>query len=121
MQKNIGTADQYLRLVSGIVALTSAGQCRRNTLLQATLMAYGAMKVAEGVTGWCPVMHALGVRTDQSSSQSNSRSGQDQQHGQSSHRERQSTGKHSDSGDSSQSVSNDRGSNETEPINTTYQ
>jgi hypothetical protein len=63
MQKNIGVADQYLRLVSGLVALASAAQCRRNSLTQALLTAYGATKVAEGVTGWCPLMYALGIRT----------------------------------------------------------
>jgi hypothetical protein len=63
MQKNISVADQYLRLASGVVALASAAQCRRNSLAQALLTAYGAAKVAEGVTGWCPLMHALGIRT----------------------------------------------------------
>lgn len=63
MQKNIGTADQYLRLVSGTIALVSAVQTRRNPLVQAALTTYGAMKVAEGITGWCPLMHALGIQS----------------------------------------------------------
>ncbi len=63
MQKNIGTVDQYLRLVSGTIALVSAVQTRRNPLAQAALTTYGAMKVAEGITGWCPLMHALGIRS----------------------------------------------------------
>jgi Protein of unknown function (DUF2892) len=63
MQKNIDIVDQYLRLVSGTIALVSALQTRRSPLAQTALTTYGAMKVAEGVTGWCPIMYALGIRS----------------------------------------------------------
>ncbi|GMA49196.1 hypothetical protein GCM10025857_05530 [Alicyclobacillus contaminans] len=62
MQKNLGMVDQYLRLAAGTVALMGAAQCRRNRWAQTLLTLYGAMKVTEGVTGWCPIMYAMGVK-----------------------------------------------------------
>jgi len=59
IQQNIGRVDRYMRLVGGLVALAATGEVRRNPLARAALVTFGAMKVAEGVTGWCPLTHMV--------------------------------------------------------------
>lgn len=56
MESNIGRLDRYVRLVTGLLALSSGSQLRRAPLTRTMLMSFGAMKIAEGVTGWCPVI-----------------------------------------------------------------
>lgn len=56
MEANIGRFDRYVRLVTGLMALTNGSRMRRAPLARAALLSFGAMKVAEGVTGWCPVV-----------------------------------------------------------------
>ena len=63
MQQNIGTVDRYLRLTSGILILTGGLQMRRGSLAKSALLAVGAMKITEGITGWCPLLSAFGVTT----------------------------------------------------------
>ncbi|MCL6631716.1 MAG: DUF2892 domain-containing protein [Alicyclobacillus herbarius] len=55
MKSNISTADRYLRLVAGLMAYGGASKMRKGGLGKGLLMAFGAMKVAEGITGWCPL------------------------------------------------------------------
>ncbi|MCL6627391.1 MAG: DUF2892 domain-containing protein, partial [Alicyclobacillus shizuokensis] len=55
MKNNISAPDRYLRLMTGLMAYGSASAMRRGSVGKSILMAFGAMKVAEGVTGWCPV------------------------------------------------------------------
>jgi len=59
--KNIGVADRYVRLASGLFLMGSALTQRRPTIGKQILLVIGAMKVAEGVMGWCPVMHLAGI------------------------------------------------------------
>jgi hypothetical protein len=61
MNTNLGTLDRYVRLVGGMMLISSALSMRRSMVKQA-VMALGAMKVAEGAIGWCPIMHMVGVR-----------------------------------------------------------
>jgi len=55
MQSNLSIVDRYMRLAGGLMILgMSASQKRGKTLM----LSLGAMKVAEGVTGWCPLKYA---------------------------------------------------------------
>ncbi|MCL6453099.1 MAG: DUF2892 domain-containing protein [Alicyclobacillus sp.] len=58
---NIRTSDRYVRLAGGLFLMASALTQRKQTLASRLLLGFGAMKVAEGIMGWCPLMHALGV------------------------------------------------------------
>ncbi|MCL6637371.1 MAG: DUF2892 domain-containing protein [Alicyclobacillus sp.] len=75
-QPNLGTLDRYLRLLGGLVLLASGASQRRPSLAKAALLGLGAMKVAEGVTGWCPLLQVAGVSTNGVQSHNNTRSGQ---------------------------------------------
>lgn len=68
MQSNIGTFDRYVRLTAGLMALGTGSTMRRPTLTRTLLLSFGAMKIAEGVTGWCPIVHLAerAARTDSS-------------------------------------------------------
>lgn len=58
MEQNLSTADRYFRLATGIISIASAtGQRKQSTWIRTALLSFGAMKVAEGVTGWCPMQH----------------------------------------------------------------
>lgn len=66
MQSNIGVVDRYIRLASGILAVGAALGMRRgrgSRIAKAALLSFGAMKIAEGVTGFCPLMYAAGVKS----------------------------------------------------------
>jgi hypothetical protein len=103
MQQNIGMLDRYLRLLCGLVAFGAGAQMKRgSSFAKGALLTFGAMKIAEGVTGWCPIMHACGVRSndDAFTTQKSSRHRQDEglrgkashssyHHGQDSHQESQ--------------------------------
>lgn len=60
--KNVGTIDAYVRLTLGLAALTWAttGKLGKWTGWVTLL---GAMKVAEGVTRYSPLLAALGTST----------------------------------------------------------
>lgn len=58
MKQNIGRFDQYLRISAGLTMLGMG--IRRNSLI---MMMLGSMKVAEGITRWCPMLHMLGFST----------------------------------------------------------
>jgi hypothetical protein len=66
MQQNIGMLDRYLRLMCGLVVFGAGVQMkRRSSFAKGAMLTFGAMKIAEGVTGWCPIMYACGVKTNQ--------------------------------------------------------
>lgn len=58
MQKNVGQLDAYMR-ISGGLTLLGWGIMKRST----PAVAIGAMKVAEGVTRFCPMLYLLGLNT----------------------------------------------------------
>ncbi|MBX5435607.1 MAG: DUF2892 domain-containing protein [Alicyclobacillaceae bacterium] len=56
MQRNISMFDRYVRLLSGLLLFGCAsGMKRPSSLARGALLTLGAMKIAEGITGWCPV------------------------------------------------------------------
>lgn len=58
MHKNVGDLDAYLRITGGFTLL-GMGILDRSRF---TIM-IGAMKVAEGMTRFCPMLHMLGMNT----------------------------------------------------------
>jgi len=63
MQRNIGTIDRYVRFVGGLVMLSAGSQLPRRLVgTKNTLTFLGAMKVAEGVMGWCPLVQLMGSK-----------------------------------------------------------
>ncbi len=58
MKKNVGEIDRYLRITLGLLML-GQGINRDSSLW----MALGAMKVAEGITRYCPMLDMLGINT----------------------------------------------------------
>ncbi|MEW6725219.1 MAG: DUF2892 domain-containing protein [Bacillota bacterium] len=65
MQRNVGTIDAYLRITMGLTMLGMGiiRGIRKNDALSGLLVSAGAMKVAEGTTRYCPMLHALGRST----------------------------------------------------------
>lgn len=66
MQKNIGTFDAIMRITGGLTALAwaTARMARRPYRGMPFIAAMmGAMKVAEGVTRFCPMLKLLGTNT----------------------------------------------------------
>ncbi|WP_054967637.1 YgaP family membrane protein [Alicyclobacillus ferrooxydans] len=61
-QPNIGKLDRYIRLASGLFLIGSSVSSRNSSLGSRALMALGAMKVTEGILGWCPVMELFGIK-----------------------------------------------------------
>jgi len=59
MKKNVGFIDSHIRLSCGIF-MVSWGIVRKSPLM----IGLGAMKVTEGVTRWCPVLHSLGISSE---------------------------------------------------------
>lgn len=57
-QKNIGRLDAYIRISTGIV-ITSMGIMRD----KGWLTVLGGMKIAEGVTRYCPMLDIMGLST----------------------------------------------------------
>lgn len=67
MQQNLGAADRYMRLVTGLIAIGCASTHRRQSPLAKTfLLSFGAMKIAEGVIGWCPMQYATQMASEKS-------------------------------------------------------
>lgn len=62
IEQNIGKIDRYIRLTAGLFLVGSALSARRQTLGSRTLLTIGSMSVAEGVLGWCPMMHLFGIQ-----------------------------------------------------------
>ncbi|MGO0059042.1 YgaP family membrane protein [Brevibacillus fluminis] len=65
MQKNVGTIDAVIRITFGLLGLAyGAGKMsRRPYRTPGLLMFLSAMKVAEGVTGFCPLLKMMGAST----------------------------------------------------------
>ncbi|HHW69740.1 MAG TPA: DUF2892 domain-containing protein [Clostridiales bacterium] len=59
MKKNMSTIDSYIRLTAGFYLL-GRGVKRSSNFL----MIMGSMKIAEGITKWCPVFHICNISTN---------------------------------------------------------
>jgi len=58
MVKNVGELDAYLRITCGLTLLSMGIMCSSKTL-----SLIGSMKVAEGVTRFCPMLYIMGKNT----------------------------------------------------------
>lgn len=58
MQPQLSSADRTMRVFSGLVSLSCAAGKRQSAICKTFLTAFGAIKVAEGVIGWCPLQAA---------------------------------------------------------------
>ncbi|MCG5253598.1 DUF2892 domain-containing protein [Brevibacillus sp. NSP2.1] len=65
MQRNVGTTDAIIRMTGGLLGLAYGigKMSRRPYNAPWLLMAFSAMKVAEGATRFCPMYKALGINT----------------------------------------------------------
>jgi hypothetical protein len=65
MRKNVGTMDAILRITFGLLGLAYGigRMSRRPYRTPWLLMAMSAMKVAEGMTRFCPMLYAMGTNT----------------------------------------------------------
>lgn len=62
MKKNVGDLDAYIRLTGGLT-MFGVGIVKKST----PAIVFGAMKVAEGVTRFCPILYMLGLSTNDNS------------------------------------------------------
>ena len=58
MKKNVGDLDAFIRITGGLSFL-GLGIIRRSEFM----VIAGAMKVAEGITRFCPMLQLLGLNT----------------------------------------------------------
>lgn len=65
MRKNVGTTDALIRITGGLLGLAYGigKMSRRPYNAPWLLMAFSAMKVAEGITRHCPMYRAMGINT----------------------------------------------------------
>lgn len=66
MQKNVGTWDALIRITCGLTALVWGGSRlvrRPDGLIPLAVVMLAAMKVAEGITRFCPMLFAMGIST----------------------------------------------------------
>ncbi|GAB6933729.1 MAG TPA: DUF2892 domain-containing protein [Calditerricola sp.] len=65
MKKNVGTLDAMIRLVAGFTGLAwaIAMASRPFSRPPVGLMMLSALKIAEGLTRWCPMLALLGIST----------------------------------------------------------
>lgn len=73
MQQNIGILDRYIRVTGGLLMYAGGFQMRRS-FSRGALLTLGAMKIAEGISGWCPLLYAMGVQTLEDEVQSTAKS-----------------------------------------------
>lgn len=59
MKKNIGTLDSYMRITGGLTLL-GLGILKDSK----SSIFFGSMKVAEGITRFCPMLYIMGMSTD---------------------------------------------------------
>lgn len=62
MKKNVGTVDAYLRITCGLIGLVYSAmkmKWRPNSALYQFVLFCSAMKVAEGITRFCPMLQLL--------------------------------------------------------------
>lgn len=58
MQKNVGKIDAYMRITCGLFMI-GTGIMRSSK----TMIGLGSMKVAEGITRFCPMLYLLNLST----------------------------------------------------------
>jgi hypothetical protein len=58
MKKNVGNLDAHMRLSLGYMML-GIGIIKKSKCM----IAMGSMKIAEGITHFCPVLYVLGIST----------------------------------------------------------
>ncbi len=65
MRKNVGTVDATIRIALGLLGLAYGigRMSRKPHRTPWLLMSMSAMKVAEGITRFCPMLYALGSNT----------------------------------------------------------
>jgi hypothetical protein len=65
MRKNVGTIDATVRIMLGFLGLAYGigRMSRRPYRTPWLLMALSAMKIAEGMTRFCPMLYAMGANT----------------------------------------------------------
>jgi len=65
MRKNVGTIDATIRITAGLLGLAYGIERMTRKPYRAPwfLMAMSAMKVAEGITRFCPMLYAAGTNT----------------------------------------------------------
>ena len=61
VRKNIGFIDAYARLSCGLT-MFGMGICKKSKFM----ITLGAMKTAEGITGFCPMYYFMGISTKKS-------------------------------------------------------
>lgn len=61
VKKNIGIIDAYARITAGLT-MFGMGITRKSKFM----ITLGAMKTAEGITGFCPLFYVLGISTKKS-------------------------------------------------------
>ncbi|MBS4536583.1 DUF2892 domain-containing protein [Clostridium sp. D2Q-14] len=59
MKKNVGNLDAYIRITAGLT-LFGCGILKNSK----SSMFLGSMKVAEGITRFCPMLYIMGMSTD---------------------------------------------------------
>ncbi len=71
MKQNIGMVNRYARLVTGILALNYASSLgKKRDLGRGLMVSFGALKIAEGLMGWCPAVEVCNRIFQQDSSNS---------------------------------------------------
>ncbi|WP_432401361.1 YgaP family membrane protein [Wukongibacter sp. M2B1] len=60
MKKNVGDLDSFLRITAGLSMLGIGIRKNCNPLIM-----LGSMKVAEGITRYCPLLSLMGISTEQ--------------------------------------------------------
>lgn len=62
MKKNVGKLDSYMRITLGLYLLGKgiSKKCNKR-------MFFGSMKVAEGITRFCPAFYMLGLSSNNTS------------------------------------------------------
>ncbi|MCT4564240.1 MAG: DUF2892 domain-containing protein [Maledivibacter sp.] len=58
MKKNVGDLDAFLRITAGLSMLGMGIKRNSNSFIL-----LGSMKVAEGITRFCPLFHLMGIST----------------------------------------------------------
>ncbi|AXF55971.1 YgaP family membrane protein [Salicibibacter kimchii] len=67
MRKNVGTLDAIMRITCGLTGLawgTSKMSRHYDRTMPMLVSIYSAMKVAEGITRYCPILDMLNVNSE---------------------------------------------------------
>lgn len=63
MMENVGTRDALMRISVGVLLVAWSASRQRWSWTSALSAAYGATKVAEGITRYCPLLAVFGLTT----------------------------------------------------------